>query len=241
MNYAAALTDFFKSPKWMMNLLLAGLICLIPVLGWIVVGGWLVIGFWGRSEESMETFPDFDFKNFSKYLEKGLWPFIVLLVVSIGGSIVSQVVGGIIGGIGHMVFGYRGAMAGLLSLVLMVVSLVVNVAVMFVTAPLVLRATLLQDFAKSFDVPFLKKFLSAMWLETLIVAIVMGVAACILVPLGVIALCVGFGLSIALLQFMSAHLNKQLYKLYLSRGGEAIELSPKLTDSTPPPPPTPAA
>ena len=241
MNYIAALTDFFKSPKWMMNLLLGGVCCLVPVLGWIVVAGWLVIGFWGREDDRVETFPDFDFGNLGKYLERGVWPFLVMLVVSLGGSMILEIVAGMVSFAGHLVFGHRGFMSAMLGLVVGVLRLGLNVVLIFITTPLVLRATLTQDFVKAFDVPFVKKFITTMWMETLIAAIVAMVAAFVMVPLGILALCVGIGLAIALLSFISAHLNKQLYKLYLSRGGEAVPLSPKLTEAAPPASPTPKA
>ena len=80
MNYTASVSDYFKSPKWMMNTLLAGLCVFIPFIGPIVIKGWLITGFWGRDDERCETFPDFDFSNFGKYIERGLWPFLVTLV-----------------------------------------------------------------------------------------------------------------------------------------------------------------
>ena len=88
MNYTASVSDFFKSPKWMMNLLLGGVCVLIPIVGPIVVLGWLITGFWARQDENFETFPDFDFSHFGKYLERGLWPFLVAFVVGVGLSIV---------------------------------------------------------------------------------------------------------------------------------------------------------
>ena len=88
MNYAASVSDFFKSPKWMMNLLLGGVCVLIPIVGPMVVLGWLITGFWARQDENFETFPDFDFSHFGKYLERGLWPFLVAFVASMAMSIV---------------------------------------------------------------------------------------------------------------------------------------------------------
>ena len=76
MNYTASVGDYFKSPKWMMNTLLGGVCVFIPLIGPIVIKGWLITGFWGRDDERPETFPDFDFNNFGKYLERGLWPFL---------------------------------------------------------------------------------------------------------------------------------------------------------------------
>ena len=59
MNYAASIFDFFRSPKWMTNLLFGGLCVLIPVVGPLVLLGWLMSGFWGRHDERPETFPPF--------------------------------------------------------------------------------------------------------------------------------------------------------------------------------------
>ena len=71
MNYMASISDFFKSPKWLMNLLLGGVCCLIPIVGPLVLMGWLITGFWAREDQRPETFPDFDFNQFGKYLERG--------------------------------------------------------------------------------------------------------------------------------------------------------------------------
>jgi hypothetical protein len=38
----------------------------------MVVLGWLITGFWARQDQNFETFPDFDFSHFGKYLERGL-------------------------------------------------------------------------------------------------------------------------------------------------------------------------
>ena len=51
MNYTASVSDFFKSPKWMMNMLLAGVCVFIPLIGPVVIKGWLITGFWGRDDE----------------------------------------------------------------------------------------------------------------------------------------------------------------------------------------------
>ena len=72
----------------MMNLLLGGVCGLIPIIGPMVVFGWLITGFWARQDENFETFPDFDFSHFGKYLERGLWPILVAFVVTFCISIV---------------------------------------------------------------------------------------------------------------------------------------------------------
>ena len=236
MNYVVSITDFFKSPKWMMNLLLAGICCLVPVLGWIVVTGWLVTGFWMREDKKPETFPDFNFDLLGKYFERGLWPAVVTLAISFGSSIALQIFSGIVLGVVHMILGKSGFIVSLFAGVIGSVILVVKVALFFITIPVVIRATILQDFVKAFDIPFIKKFISLLWLETLLSVITLVVAFLVLVPVGMIVFCIGVIFSAAVLSFAASHLNRQLYDLYLSRGGEAIPLSPKLSELPPTPP-----
>jgi hypothetical protein len=172
-NYTDSITDFFKSPKWMMNLLLGGVCVLLPIVGPMVVLGWLITGFWARQDQNFETFPEFNFSHFGKYLERGLWPFLVAFVVSAAFSIVlvpltwvliipTMLIGGLSSGNEPNAGTCIGAIT--MILVILVVALVIF-AMMLVLVPLKIRASLTQDFAKSFDIGFVKWFLALTWKE----------------------------------------------------------------------------
>lgn len=238
MNYIESITDFFKSPKWMMNLLFGGICILIPIIGPIVLMGWLITGFWARKEENPETFPDFDFGNFSKYLERGLWPFLVTLAASFALSIlffiivfIPSILIGVIAGDN----GSNGFLGLILGMFILCIEVVLMISIYLVLTPLMIRATILQDFMPSFDLAFIKKFISLTWLEIILSGLFISVASVVLMGIGFIAFCVGIYFAMALIYFGWAHIGKQLYKLYLSRGGEEISPSPKLTDSAAPP------
>ena len=241
MNYTASVSDFFKSPKWMMNLLLGGVCVLIPIVGPMVVLGWLITGFWARQDENFETFPDFDFSHFGRYLERGLWPFLVTFVVSMGISVVmvplawvlvipTMLIGGLSSGDETNASSCLGVIAMLL---MMLVLAIVLVAMMLVLVPLKIRASLTQDFAKSFDVGFVKRFLALTWKEIVLSSLFVMITGTLFVCLGMVAFCVGMYFAIVLIYFSWTHLQKQLYMLYLSRGGEPVPLSPKLNDTPP--------
>ncbi len=241
MDYIASVSDFFKSPKWMMNLLLGGVCVLIPIVGPIVVLGWLITGFWARQDENFETFPDFDFSHFGKYLERGLWPFLVAFVVGVGISIVLvplvwilmipvMLVGGLSSGGDANVGGCLGVMITMLMMLVWAIAIVV---MMLVLVPLKIRASLTQDFAKSFDLAFVKRFLALTWKEIVISSLFILVASIVLTLAGMLVFCVGMYFAMVLIYFSWTHLNKQLYQLYLSRGGEPVPLSPKLNDLPP--------
>jgi hypothetical protein len=240
-DYPASISDFFKSPKWMMNLLLGGVCVLIPIVGQMVVLGWLITGFWARQDETFETFPEFDFSHFGKYLERGLWPFLVTLVVSMAFSIVmvpmawvlmipAMLVGGFSSGHGAN----PGSCLGVFAVILMMLVWGVMIAVLIlVLVPLKIRASRTQDFAKSFDLGFVKRFLALTWKEAVISSLFVMVTGILFVCLGMIVFCVGVYFATVLIYFSWTHLHKQLYALYLSRGGEPVPLSPKLNDAPP--------
>ncbi|HEX7517560.1 MAG TPA: DUF4013 domain-containing protein [Chthoniobacterales bacterium] len=241
MNYTASISDFFKSPKWMMNLLLGGVCVLIPIVGPMVVLGWLITGFWARRDENFETFPDFDFSHFGKYLERGLWPFLVTFVVSMGFSIVMMPLAWVlmiptmlIGGLSSGGEANASSCLGLIAMLLMMLVLaIVIVAMMLVLVPLKIRASLTQDFAKSFDVGFVKRFLALTWKEIVLSSLFVMITSVLFVCLGMIVFCVGMYFAVVLIYFSWTHLHKQLYTLYLSRGGEPVPFSPKLNDAPP--------
>jgi hypothetical protein len=146
MRYNASVTDFFKIPKWGTSMLLGAVAMLIPAIGPLVLGGWHVTGFWARGDdEDPAKFPPFDFQYFGKYLERGLWPFLVNLAASV-------------------------VMIPLM-MCLMIITIITCSMGMFFAAPISI--------------------------------------------------------------FSWHHLQKQIYQLYISRGGEPIPLSPKLQDVPP--------
>jgi hypothetical protein len=239
MNYSASISDFFKSPKWMMNLLLAGVCVFIPFIGPIVIKGWLITGFWAREDERPEAFPDFDFNAFGKYLERGLWPFLVTLVSSLalglvlGACLVPVVM------LSTLILPHdnapgSGCAAAALVILMTIFYLVIVITTMVVLTPLILRASITQDFGQSFNLTFIKRFVTLVWKEILLSSIFQVFASLILVCLGALALCIGMYFALVPVYFCWIHLQKQLYRLYLSRGGEPIPPSPKLRDYPPP-------
>jgi hypothetical protein len=243
MNYPASVSDFFKSPKWMMNLLLAGVCVFIPFIGPIVIKGWLITGFWGRDDARPETFPDFDFGNFGKYLERGIWPFLVSLVSGLALGVVLAVLVAPIAMISSLAtagsHGNQGGCIGaIMVLFMMLVYVVAIVGMMFVLTPLTIRATITQDFAQSFDFAWVKKFSATMWKEILLSSLFLFAASILLMCVGALVLCIGMYFATVPVYFCWVHLNKQLYQLWVSRGGDPVPLSPKLRDVLLPAPPT---
>ncbi|MEZ5387860.1 MAG: DUF4013 domain-containing protein [Prosthecobacter sp.] len=246
MRYIASVDDFFKNPKWLPNLLLVGVCMLIPIAGPLAVMGWSIGGLYGRSNPwEMATFPEFNFNNFGKYLERGVWPFLVQLVASlvfiplmwVVMAVPMLIMGALISGSSGE-GGQHAEPAGLAVAAMLVVTftgyMIVMTLMVLVIKPMMLRSVITQDFGAAFDFRFMKRFIALTWKEQILATLFLMVAGMLLVFLGAIALCVGMYAAVGLVMFSSYHMDRQLYELYLARGGEPVPLSPKLSGMPPP-------
>ena len=84
-----------------------------------------------------------------------------------------------------------GAAGAIIGLFVMIIYAVMILVMMFVLTPLKLRASIVQDFAKSFDFGFVKKFVTTMWMEIALGSLFLMVASVVLVCLGLLAFCIG--------------------------------------------------
>jgi hypothetical protein len=123
-----------------------------------------------------------------------------------------------------------GCAEALLVVVFMVFYFVLMVSLFVVLTPLTIRATILQEFGGAFNFAFLKRFIALTWKEIVLASLFLLVASLVLGVVGLIIFCVGAYFATVPIYFCWVHLHKQLYRLYLSRGGEPVPPSPKLRD-----------
>jgi hypothetical protein len=94
-----------------------------------------------------------------------------------------------------------------------------------VLMPLSLRAGLTQEFGAAFDFGFVKDFIRRVWLEVLLGQLFLIFAQFIVMFAGLALCCVGIYPAAAWGMLAHAHLEFQLYELYLQRGGTEIPLA----------------
>lgn len=242
MNYNASVSDFFKIPNWKTNLLLGAVSILIPMVGPLVLAGWHVTCLWARGKADDPTgFPPFNFDFFLKYLERGLWPFLVNLVASL--VLVPVIMCLVIplmivsGGFESSKGQDSGVVIGTVIVGIFVIEIGLVLAYQMLVTPLMLRATITQDFKSAFDLAFAKGFISRVWKELLAAMLFMfGLGLCAMI-ITIITCYIGMFFVMPLVIFSWHHLQKQLYQIYIVRGGEPVPLSPKLMDLPPALPP----
>ncbi len=242
MNYNASVSDFFKSAKWTSNMLFGAVLMLIPIVGQMALSGWHITCLWTRGhEDDPAKMPPFDFQFFGKYMERGLWPFVVSMVT----SLILWPIAGIMILIFFAMIGLFGGGNELLrggGFTIMIFGIFCFQFLFFLSysalmTPLIISASMTQDFKAAFNFRFIKKFISLVWREMLVsMFFMLGLGICAAI-VAIMTCSIGIYFVMPIIIFSWHHLQKQLYQQYLFRGGEALILSPKLIDGPPAFPP----
>jgi hypothetical protein len=208
-------------PGGFLNLLLIMVCHFIPVVGRIVVLGYRAeVAVALERDPEMRQHPKFDFNRFAEYLGRGVWPFLIDLLLRLpqfflilAFYIVTIII--ILQGANNL-------------LVLMFLGFELG----FVLAELlhVIMSVPMQFHAEitgRFDLRGAFRFANSFWKRVGLVAIGTGFvyAFCSfwVLVVGFLFCFVGVYPAIALVEMAGQHLMVQLYRVYLSRGGEPLE------------------
>ena len=244
MQYVQSVKDFFRNPKWGMNMLLGGVSMLIPFIGQIILSGWIITQHWAQGgEKDPAKFPPFDFNHVEKYLMRGLWPFLAQLVAALVLGTVVGVVAVVLTFLLIAMIASLGDVAAVLGLLMLLVGFVIYIAliagIQALLVPLTLKATLTQSFNEAFDFGFAFGFLKRVWKELIMSSLFLIVLMIAVLIISVPTLGFGMYFAMPVVLYSWQSLSKQLYHLHIERGGTEVALSEKLND-TPPTLPEPA-
>jgi hypothetical protein len=236
-EYFTALRFPRSRPDWVKNTLISCLFLLIPVLNQLIVFGYAYEITEYLHRGLGPGYPQFDLKRFGAYVQRGVWPFIIAFIVQ---TILQPVMQVLLQG---TMFGTMAAFdaseetgtivaAIVIPLVIVLLIALITLLTLFLT-PLLMRAGLSQDFVQAFKFRWIVDFVKRMWVETILVNIFVIMTNIIALSLGCLAFCIGFFFMGMYMAIAGAHLNYQLYELYLARGGEPIPLKPLPADVPP--------
>lgn len=224
MAYMEAFSSFFKVPQWGKNMAFMALCMLIPIIGPLVLIGYLVTHFVRQHYNGDEDLAEFTFDRFGDYLGRGLWPFLMGLIIMVCFIPIYALYFGAIAvaaNVGETAAAIVGIGGGLVFLLAMVVF-------GFLAQPLFLKAMLTQQLGGAFDLTFAKDFVSKMWLEMILAGLFLTAISIPLVLVGYLACFVGVYAAIAVQYWATFQIQRQAYEVYLFRGGIPIDISSDL-------------
>lgn len=240
MQYMESLHYIFRNPNWATNVLM-GFLCLlstqvIPIIGQLVFVGYIYEIVDSLHRTNGQRYPDFDFNRFGDYLMRSLGPVLVTLVTGLALFPVLAAVFGIAflfpilaGAIeaGEAVVAAAFIFAVLLGIGGLIAAIL---AYNCLVTPLCLRGGLTANVGEAFQFSWGWEFTKKTWMEISLMMLFLIAASVIAEIVGLAAFCIGIFAAIAIVMMMSAHLTFQIYRVYLSRGGDPIPLK------VPPPP-----
>jgi hypothetical protein len=221
----------FDGPHWKSNLLWVTLCHLIPMVGPLVFLGYFYEVIELNSKQPGIPNPQFTFQRFTDYLVRGVWPFVIqlilqfiiqlpLMAVYFAFVIPLMFVMKSLGPpTGPLIFGLG---IGVFMLIVMCFAMCLGLLLM----PILLRAGLSQDFVQAFKFRWIIDFNRRVGFDVFLVMLFMICTAVPLVYLGELMCIVGIFPAITITQLAGANLTWQLYNLYLARGGEPVPLKP---------------
>lgn len=228
MAYWQAFRSFFDLETWGKNLGFLTLCVLIPIVGVLSIQGYCIGLITRQHLNGEDDLVGFTWDRFGDYISRGIWPFLVALILTfvllpiMGIMAAVMIAGG--GALGETV---GAIMAILFGLVIFVFSF----AMAIVMQPLTIRACFLQSVGGVFDMTFLKDFVSKMWLETLLAMLFTSAISFGLIIVGYMLCGLGLYPAIALMTWTQFQLHRQLYEVYIFRGGIPVEIAPALAEN----------
>ncbi len=229
----AAFGSVFQSPNWGINVLWLTIAALAQsvFVGQIGLFGWGAEQLSARSGRPEIPVPDIESGRLGDYISRGVWPFLVYFVVQLVGGLLMAVplvglvlLAAALGGDG----GPPALAIGVLPLALCLV-----VALGIVSVPFLIRAMLCQDFSQSFDVAWVRQFVTIMFWDMLLGGIAFGFISAGVLMIGALMLCVGYLPAIGIVNGAGMNLCAQWYEVFLDRGGEPVPgPDPSIIDAT---------
>jgi hypothetical protein len=220
MQFGLAFGHFINKPGGVKNVLFYTLCALIPVVGPIICGGY-------RAEAAVALIrdpyltdhPDFDFNRISKYLMRGVWPFLIGLLLGVLFFVPAAVAIG---------FGVAAGIAGGDPLIGFLVGITLFLAawlgLILITVPMTFHAELINRFDLAEGFRFAQRFWSVAAGPAIAAGLIFIPLAMIVAILGLLCCFVGIYPASSIIQMAANHLTVQVYREYLERGGEPIEL-----------------
>lgn len=217
----------FSDSDWTKSVLFACVFILIPIVGPIALAGWMCEIHQRLVRGHPRPMPKLDFADFVHYLSRGIYPFVVQLILTLP---IALVMYGLVfaAGMFLMVVASHGggpsvaliAVGAGVGLVALVGSLVVAVLLNAART----RAELTEDIGQALSFGEMMRYSRATWAVVVWKTIAFGFVSLGLFLCGGLLLCVGIYLAAVVIQLAACSLRFQIYRDYLRRGGAPIAL-----------------
>lgn len=225
-----------QTPNWVANVLWLslGVLASSVLIGQIAIFGYGAELLERRAGRPENPNVDIDSNRLGDYINKGVWPFLVQLVLQLISTVLLMIPIFIALILAAAVGSAAGGDAAPVFVVIFVVplTLLLTVGINVITVPFLIRAMVSQDFQTAFDLNWCLNFSKQMLGEIILSSIVFMLLSMCVGIVGILACFVGYFPALGLIAGAAVNLLAQWYEIYLSRGGEPVPGPSDVVDAT---------
>ena len=225
LQYLAGFKFLFNDANWGNNLLIGSVFNIIPVVGPIIVLGWFCEIMQRLTKGAPQPIPKLDFSDFVYYLQRGLIPFVVMLIIILPMTIIIGVVVVILvvltGALASQSHSPETLVPVLVLWVLFLFALIFIPMAVLSNAVLT-RAYLTEDFGAALQLGKIIAYAKATWKNVLKAYFVYLPLTFGITLVGMMALYFGMFPAMLICNLAWVYLAWQIYEINLAEGGEAI-------------------
>lgn len=222
----AAVKKVFEDPDWKSNVMIGLVLLLIPIVGPIALSGWMCEVHQRLVRRHPKPVVKIDFSDFAEYLKRGVYVFLVQLILSLPLSflIMALAFGAGFGAFAASSSGMDPAIMIGLGVVVGLVFFAFMVLFNVLTNAATTRAELTENLGEALKFGELMAYSKATFGKVVVKTITFGFVSLGIALLG-LALCyLGIYPAAIVLQIAAMHLRHMIYEDYLARGGAPIPI-----------------
>lgn len=224
-DYSEAFNFAFSNPNYLLNLILLGIVNIIPIIGPIVVIGYFYDDYILLLREGRPTPSDFKFEKFMAYLQRGVMPFLAALLVGlvlgmmlavliVPVMIIAAIVGQKSEELGAVIMG--SFQLGMIP---------IQIIMGLIVAPAVLRVGISGKFEEIANYKWALAMVKAVWVHMIVGSIVVGFVSFVGGIVGILLCCIGIIPVAAYISYFNFSLQRQWYEIFTTQGGEPVPVS----------------
>jgi Protein of unknown function (DUF4013) len=229
MNYFGGINYVMANPNWFMNSLLLLVCAIIPIIGPIILQGYTFETVELMQRTGQRRYWDFNFNRFGEYLSRGVAPFLIQLVFGLVHFFIVMVFY-ILSIVIAISLQGGGGDAGLLIFAVLLVMFILHFILHMMIATfewtLMIRAGVSADIGQGFNFGWGWKFYSKCRTELYLAFLTWFVCLMAISLLSGITCGLGYLVAFGFITLINSWLSFNLYRVFLSRGGEPIPLKP---------------
>jgi hypothetical protein len=227
-DYSEAFNFAMANPNWLVNCILLGIATVVPgfgtLLAQLVSLGYLYGDYDLLLRNGIPPPSDVKLEKFGDYLQRGLMPLVAAILLGMVVALPAMVLFMPIMFIGMGLLESTDGFSVIIVILAALGYFFTIIVLSFLVSPIMFRVGVTNRLEELFNYKWAMGMVKVVWLQMLVASIVIGFIGICIMLLGLLLCGVGTIPATGFVAYMNFHAQRQLYEIYITKGGEQIPL-----------------